>query len=198
MTANRWDDHYARRAREEKWLARSVYKLQEIDKKFRLLRKGDKVLDLGCYPGSWSQYCLKTVGLQGEVVGIDLERPENIMPSSNFRFIHGNILDIEPQWLQDEISLRNVVMSDLAPKTTGSKSTDVARSIGLAEKAFEIAMALLSEGGHVLCKVLEGEGFKEFKDEAGKNFRQTRLFRPKATRKRSSELYIICTDFSGA
>jgi 23S rRNA (uridine2552-2'-O)-methyltransferase len=197
MTANRWDDHYTRRARKEKWLARSVYKLQEINKKFHLIGKGDRVLDLGCYPGSWSQYCLKTTAPQGNVIGIDLDPPEKIIRLSNFRFIQVDILDMEPAWLQSEIGQMNAVISDLAPKTTGIKSTDAARSITLAEKALEIALAVLCQKGNMLCKVLEGEDFKAFKDEVEKHFRHTKLFRPKATRKRSSEVYIIGESFSG-
>ena len=78
MKANRWDDHLTRQARDEKWLARSVYKLQEIDNKYKLIGKGDRLLDLGCYPGSWSQYGIKKVGLEGDVVGIDLKRPNRL------------------------------------------------------------------------------------------------------------------------
>ena len=79
MKESKWDDHYARRARSEKWLARSVYKLQEIDKKFKLIHRGDKLLDLGCYPGSWSQYGIKKVGPKGEVIGIDLTRADRLL-----------------------------------------------------------------------------------------------------------------------
>ena len=197
MTANRWEDHYTRRARNEKWLARSVYKLQEIDKKFRLIHKGDRILDLGCYPGSWSQYCLKTVGPTGDVAGIDLVPPEKIIQLTHFRFIQGDIFEMDPEWLKSEIGRRDAVLSDLAPKTTGVKSTDATRSIALAEKALEIARVVLEKKGHLLCKVLEGEDFKAFRDEVGRHFGQTRLLRPKATRKRSSEVYIIGMDFPG-
>ena len=197
MTANRWDDHYARRARDEKWLARSVYKLQEIDKKFRLIHKGDRVLDLGCYPGSWSQYCLRIAGPTGDVAGIDLEPPEKIIPFPNFTFIRGDVFKMDPAWIKGEIGQRDTVISDMAPKTTGVKTTDAARSIALAEKALEIARAVLKVKGRLVCKVLEGEDFKSFKDEVGIHFRKTGLLRPKATRKRSSEVYIIGMDFPG-
>ena len=82
IKGDRWDDHYARRARDEKWLARSVYKLKEIDRRFKLIRQGYRLLDLGCYPGSWSQYCIKRIGPKGEVVGMDLKSPDRFSACS--------------------------------------------------------------------------------------------------------------------
>ena len=190
MKANKWDDHYARRARDEKWLARSVYKLQEIDTKYRLLRKGDRLLDLGCYPGSWSQYGIKRVGHEGEVVGIDLTRPDRIS-SPNFIFIQDDVLTIDIEWLTQEVGPRDIVISDLAPQTTGIRWTDESRSISLARKAFDIALVLLKKKGHFVCKVLEGEGLKALRSQIATNFRKTHTFRPKATRKRSREVYLV-------
>ena len=190
MKQNRWDDHYTHRAKDEKWLARSVYKLQEIDNKFKLIRKGNRLLDLGCYPGSWSQYALRKVGPQGEVVGIDLRGPEHLS-SPGFRFIQADVLALETEWLAREITPRDMVMSDLAPPTTGIRATDTSRSISLARKAAEIAYKLLRKRGHFICKIFEGEDLNPFKSEVSKYFRQVRLFRPKATRKRSREVYLI-------
>jgi 23S rRNA (uridine2552-2'-O)-methyltransferase len=194
MTKNRWDDYYARRASEEKWLARSVYKLQEIDKKWKLIRSGDKLLDLGCYPGSWSQYGLKKVGPKGEVVGIDLNLPERLF-APNFRFIKADVLNIDIEWLTREVEPRDLVMSDLAPQTTGITSTDTSRSMSLATSAFEIALALLRTKGHFVCKFFEGEELKAFRTKAKGHFDQVRLFRPQATRKRSREVYLVGVDF---
>ena len=194
MTKNRWDDYYARRASEEKWLARSVYKLQEIDKKWKLIRSGDKVLDLGCYPGSWSQYGLKKVGPKGEVVGIDLNLPERLS-APNFRFIKADVLNIGIEWLTREVGPRDLVMSDLAPQTTGITSTDTSRSMSLATRAFEITLALLRTKGHFVCKFFEGEDLKAFRTKAKGHFYQVRLFRPQATRKRSREVYLVGVDF---
>ncbi len=194
MTRNRWDDHYARRARDEKWLARSVYKLQEIDKKFKLIRKGDRLLDLGCYPGSWSQYGIKKVGPKGNIVGIDLILPEHLS-SFNFRFILNDVLTVDTDWLIREIDPRDVVMSDLAPQTSGIRLTDAARSMSLTKKASEIAFALLKNKGHFVCKVLEGPDLKPYMSEISGRFRQLRLFRPKAIRKRSTEVYLVGLEF---
>lgn len=193
MQTNRWDDHYTRRAREEKWLARSVYKLQEIDNKHKIIRKGERILDLGCYPGSWSQYGIKKVGPQGQVAGIDLFRPDRIL-SPNFMFFLADVLTLDIEWLINELGPRDVVISDLAPQTTGIRSTDASRSLLLAKRATDIAVALLKDGGRFVCKVFEGEDLKTLKSWTSLHFKQVRLFRPKATRKRSSEVYIIGLD----
>lgn len=190
MKGNRWDDTYARRAKKEKWLARSVYKLQEIDKKYRLIRKGDRLLDLGCYPGSWSQYGLKKIGPKGEVVGIDTAFPDRLT-YPNFRFIQGDALTIQTEWLAAEISPRDLVMSDLAPRTTGIILTDASRSMVLSRRAAEFARALLKEKGHFVCKVFEGEDVVLFRSEIGQYFRNVKAIRPKATRKGSKEIYLV-------
>ena len=190
MRTKRWEDHYARRARDEEWLARSVYKLEEIDKRFKIIRKGDRLLDLGCCPGSWSQYALKRVGPKGEVVGIDLNQPAQFL-SSNFRFIQADVLTLDMEWLIQELAPVDVVISDLAPQTTGIRSADTSRSISLSKRAAEIAIALLKKRGHFVCKVFEGEGLKPFRSETSRHFRQASLFRPTATRKGSREIYLI-------
>ena len=191
---NRWKDHYTNRAREEKWLARSVYKLEQIDKKHRLIQRGFRLLDLGCFPGSWSQYCLKKVGKTGEVVGLDLKIPDRIN-AGNFRFIKADILKLETDRLALEVGEMDAVLSDMAPLTSGTSVTDTARSIALAEKAFEIARVVLKEKGSFLCKIFEGEELKSFKGDVLKYFNQIRLLRPEAVRKRSREVYLLGIDF---
>ena len=194
MKKNRWDDHYARRARDEKWLARSVYKLKEIDEKFRLIRKGDRLLDLGCYPGSWSQYGIKKVGPQGEVVGIDLTRTDRLS-FPNFRFLKGDVLSLDLDRLLREIGPRDAVISDMAPQTTGVRLTDESRSLSLAKRASEIALVLLRKKGRFVCKVFEGEDLRHFRTEISAHFRNVRVFRPQAVRKGSREVYLIGLGF---
>jgi 23S rRNA (uridine2552-2'-O)-methyltransferase len=194
MKSSNWDDHYTRRARKEKWLARSVYKLEEIDKRFKLIRRGNRILDLGCYPGSWAQYALRKAGPKGDVVGIDLTTPDGIL-GSNFRFIQGDVLDIDLQWLAGEIASRDVVLSDLAPKTTGNRITDTSRSMNLAGRAAEIAQAILHKNGRFVCKIFENEELKAFEVALSKSFGNMKRYRPKATRKRSSEVYLMGLDF---
>jgi 23S rRNA (uridine2552-2'-O)-methyltransferase len=195
MKGNPWDDHYARKARQEEWLARSVYKLEEIDKRFQLIQKGNRILDLGCHPGSWSQYASLKVGLKGEVVGVDLNPPERFS-AANFRFIQADVFTLDPAWLVTEIGPRDVVMSDLAPRTSGIASPDVSRSIGLARRALELTTGLLKKGGRFVCKVFEGEDFGLFRNEVASRFNRTKAFRPPAVRKRSREVYIVGLGFS--
>jgi 23S rRNA (uridine2552-2'-O)-methyltransferase len=187
---NKWEDHYARRARDEKWVARSVYKLEEIDRRFRLIGRGHRLLDLGCYPGSWSQYSLKKVGPGGEVVGMDLREPKRLS-APNFRFIKADVITLDLERLLQEIRLRDAVISDLAPQTTGIKVADASRSMELAKKALEISLALLKERGHFLSKVFEGEDLKALRNEVKERFDQTRLVRPSAVRKGSKEIYLL-------
>ena len=192
-----WEDHYTRRARSEKWLARSVYKLEEIDKKFKLIRRGHRILDLGCSPGSWSQYCLKKIGPQGHVAGVDLEGPAPLSVP-NFRFIEGDVFELDPKWLAQEIGPRDLVMSDMAPQTTGIKVKDASRSLELGNRALEIALIVLGKEGHFLCKVFQGEDQETFKEKLGHYFDQTRLIRPSAVRKKSKEIYVLGSGFKGS
>lgn len=187
---NKWKDHYTRRAKEEKWLARSVYKLEEIDRKYRLIKPGNRVVDLGCYPGSWSQYIIKKVGKKGEVTGIDLKIPQGVV-AQNFRYIKGDILNFNVDRFFLESDKIDLLLSDLAPQTTGNNITDCARSLELANKALEIAVLVLKKGGHFLCKVFEGEDFRDFQNHVLEYFENVRLMRPEAVRKRSREIYLL-------
>jgi len=187
---NTWEDHYTRRAREERWLARSIYKLEEIDRKVRLIRPGDRILDLGCYPGSWSQYSVVKVGPTGEVVGVDLKKPERFS-SPRFKFIEADVLSLDVQWLREEVGARELVISDLAPATSGIAVTDTSRSMELARRALEIALAVLKKGGHFLCKVFEGQEVKAFRTELAEHFARVQTLRPSAVRKASREIYLL-------
>lgn len=187
---NTWEDHYTRRAREERWLARSVYKLEEIDRKVRLIRAGDRVLDLGCYPGSWSQYSVVKVGPKGEVVGVDLQEPDQFS-SPRFRFIAADVLSLDVAWLREQVGTRELVISDLAPATSGISVTDTSRSIELARRALEVALAVLKKGGHFLCKVFEGPEVKVFRAELAGHFARVQTHRPSAVRKASREIYLL-------
>jgi 23S rRNA (uridine2552-2'-O)-methyltransferase len=192
---NTWEDHYTRRAREERWLARSIYKLEEIDRKVRLIRPGDRILDLGCYPGSWSQYSVVKVGPTGEVVGVDLKKPERFF-SPRFKFIEADVLSLDVQWLREEVGARELVISDLAPATSGIAVTDTSRSMELARRALEIALAVLKKGGHFLCKVFEGQEVKTFRAELAEHFARVQTLRPSAVRKASREIYLLAMNRS--
>ena len=196
MKGNRWDDHYARRARDEKWRARSVYKLREIDRKHAVIRRGMRVLDLGCCPGSWSQYGIEKVGAGGNVIGIDLTRPDHLA-SPVFSFIQGDVLACDAEWFISRVGPRDAVMSDMAPRTTGVTTTDTARSLALAEKAALIARTVLTKRGNFLCKVFDGEDVKRFVSTLSLEYDDIRIVRPQATRKRSREIFVVGLRFSG-
>lgn len=193
---NRWDDHFARQARSENWAARSVYKLEEIDLRFKILKQGDRVLDLGCFPGSWSQYALKKVGFPGLVVGVDILGPLKLS-YGNFKFIKEDVFNLDSDRLAAELGKFDVVLSDMAPSTTGIRNTDAARSMELALRALEISIKVLSSRGRMVCKVFEGEDIGRLRNLAAAGFRDLRLLRPAATRKRSRELYLIGNEQAG-
>jgi len=183
---NKWEDHYSRRAKKERFPARSIYKLQEIQKKYNLIRKGGKVLDLGCSPGSWLMYAANLTGDAGRVVGIDL-KPVSVQVPSHVRTYVGDILSMDDAIGKDF----NVVLSDMAPATTGIKSVDAARSFHLCQAALSIAQNVLKPGGSFVCKIFQGEDFKEFSDAVKANFQTQKTFKPESSRKASKEIYII-------
>ena len=187
---NRWQDHYARRAQRENYAARSVYKLAEIQKKHRLIKKNDRVLDLGCAPGSWLQFAVEQAGPGGRVVGIDL-KPVRLSLPGNVQVIVG---DIE-QLMQEGHALLSepygVVLSDMAPTTIGYKHADAARSFLLCETALRVAGQLLEPGGHFVVKIFQGEDFKPFCDRVKTRFDRMHIFKPQSSRKGSKEIFII-------
>ncbi len=184
-------DHYAKRAKEEKYPARSVYKLKEADQKYHLLRSGQKVLDLGASPGSWSKYALEKVGKKGLVVGIDLNPVKINHP--RFLFLKGDIFELSPEEILREANVEyfDVVLSDMAPKTTGDRSGDHFRSIALAERALFLAERLLKPGGVFFVKVFEGEAFPNFVEEVKNRIGPVKRFRPKSTRASSREIFVL-------
>jgi 23S rRNA (uridine2552-2'-O)-methyltransferase len=184
---NTWQDHYTRQARKDKYPARSVFKLEEIQQKNRLIKKGDKILDLGCSPGSWLQYAAKLTGDNGRVIGIDL-KPVKIQAASNTEIINGDVFELDTVSLGSDF---NVVMSDMAPATTGHKAVDAARSAGLCEAALEIARSVLRPGGAFVCKIFQGPDFNQFVDSVRASFDKQKVFKPKSSRKASKEIFVI-------
>lgn len=187
---NPWEDHYARKARKEQYAARSVYKLQEIQKRVRLIRKGDRVLDLGCAPGSWTQYAADVTGPNGRVLGIDL-KPLKVTLPPQAEAVVGNIFDLDDSLRQMMAPGFDVVMSDMAPSTTGHRATDAARSAVLCEAALQIAEDHLVEGGHFVCKILQGIDFISFSDAVKTAFSNRKIYKPQSSRKASREIFII-------
>ncbi len=188
--ANRWEDHYARRARRERYPARSVYKLEEIQKRFRILHPGDAVLDLGCAPGSWLLYAAKTVGDKGRVVGVDLS-PVTIALPPQVSALTADVLAIAADAEAFFGRRFDAVLSDMAPATTGSSGVDAARSERLCEAALAIARAVLRPGGGFVCKIFQGDGFAAFAQAVRASFSAFRIHKPQSSRKASREIYLI-------
>ena len=194
----RWTDHYSERAKKERYPARSVYKLKEVQKKYRLIRKGDQVLDLGCSPGSWLLYAAELTGKRGKVLGIDL-KPVTIQIPSQVETLKVDILTIDRAWIenQDWGNRFDVVLSDMAPATTGNKVIDAERSYQLCQAALNIAQMTLRPGGSFVCKIFQGEEFKKFSDSNRSRFKTHKIFKPQSSRKVSKEIYIIGMGFRG-
>ena len=187
---NRWQDHYTRRAQKENYAARSVYKLAEIQKKHQLIKKGDRVLDLGCSPGSWLQYAAQQVQVQGRVIGLDL-KPVTIKLPDHVRVYTGDIYKLsesQPEILEMGF---DVVLSDMAPATTGSKFADSVRSYELCRTALAVAGQVLRTGGRFVCKIFQGEDFKAFSDQVKQQFDRMHIFKPQSSRKASREIFVI-------
>lgn len=186
-------DFYTQLAKKENYPARSVYKLKEIDEQFGLLKKGDKVLDLGCSPGSWLLYIAKKVGLTGKAMGVDSVL-SNIKLPPQALFIQA---DVFREDFLNSLPINNyqAVVSDLAPQTSGIKIKDTADSLFLTRRAFCIAKNVLAPGGFFICKIFEGEGTNAFANELKKSFKVVKRVRPKAVRRGSKELYIVALNF---
>ncbi len=185
-----WKDYYSERAKKEKYPARSVYKLKEIQQKHRPIKKGDKVLDLGCAPGSWLLYAAQLTGSRGRVVGVDL-KPVTVNVPSHVKIYTADVFALNDDFFSAEGREFNVVISDMAPATTGSKHVDNARSHALCQAAFDLAKQVLKPGGAFVCKIFQGEDFKEFSDAVKKAFSTCKIFKPQSSRKASREIFLI-------
>jgi 23S rRNA (uridine2552-2'-O)-methyltransferase len=185
-------DHYYHKAKEDNFAARSIYKLEEIDQKFKIIKSGMNVLDLGAAPGSWSQYLSQKVGEKGRVLGVDLIQVELTLP--NAVFIHADLYDLNLDQTFIENGFQPVfdgVFSDMAPRTTGVRVTDQARSMELCELALRVADRFLRPGGNFVCKFFHSDDFQELKKMMEARYGKVEVLRPKSTRKESKEIFLI-------
>jgi 23S rRNA (uridine2552-2'-O)-methyltransferase len=187
---NRWADHYTTKAKKENYPARSVYKLMEIQKKFKVLGKGARVLDLGCAPGSWLLHAAALVGPEGRVVGIDLKPLELVLPPNAVALV-GDIFEMNSEAVAEVGGVFDAVLSDMAPATTGRKDVDALRSQELCSAALSRARDLLVQGGNFVCQIFQGGGFTQFERDVKAVFGQCSIFKPESCRKASKEIYII-------
>ncbi len=200
-------DPYFNKAKQENYPARSVYKLEEIDRKYHLLAPGDRVLDLGSAPGSWLKYAAEKVGKRGLAMGIDL-KPLNILLPLWAYFVQVDIFSLRPEDFQQYASLSpavenrfpagagvrgnfEAVLSDMAPATTGVRLADEQNSLSLARQALQVAQEILAPGGKFLVKIFEGEDLPDFVNEVKPLFEKVHLIRPQATRKGSREVFVL-------
>ena len=189
-------DHFFKRAKAENYPARSVYKLQELNTKFALLGPGLKVLDLGAAPGSWTLYAAKKVGPEGRVLALDIQSTEQEFPE-NVQFLVHDAFEDSPELLalMEPLLPFDFVMSDMAPRTTGVKFTDQARSVELCERARDVAIRRLKPGGNFVAKIFEGPDSKGFHESLRPYFEKVRGFKPKSSRAESKETFIVGLGF---
>jgi len=188
----KYQDHYFKKAKQDKYPARSVYKLQEMDKRFHLLRSGQNILDLGATPGSWAIFAAKKAGPQGRVLAVDINETETSFPPQVL-FMQGDILD-QDATLHDAIHSRapfDLVLSDMAPNTTGIKIRDQARSVELAQAAMALARSVLTQGGAAAIKVFQGPDVPDFLKEMREIFTKVKTFKPKSSRPESPEVFVL-------
>ena len=185
-------DYYFKKAKKEKYPARSVFKLEEAQKKHKILRPGQTVLDLGCHPGSWSIYAAKQVGAKGVVIGVDQHttKPYQFAGAAPMKLIKADIFSPDIFTILQDFTF-SVVLSDMAPATTGHKFSDHLRSIELSRRALEIAVHTLQKGGHFYCKVFQGEDYPDFVKEVRQFFRSVKTVKPKSSRIESREVFVL-------
>jgi 23S rRNA (uridine2552-2'-O)-methyltransferase len=186
-------DQYRRLAKDQGYRARSAYKLLQLNSSYNILKKGNKVIDLGSAPGGWLQIAIKEVGSSGKVVGVDLKP---VAPVAGATILQGSIDD--PNMLGKIAEIlgckADVLLSDLAPNVSGVWDIDHSRQISLSITAFSFARQILRVGGSAVFKVFEGDMLNEFRSELRNSFGKVLLSKPSASRQESSELYVVCLD----
>lgn len=187
-------DQYFKKAKADGYRARSAYKLDEINQKHRVIRAGDRVLDIGAAPGSWSQLAAELVGAKGLVVATDIQA---ISPLAGVEIVQGDVRDAAVKARLREVAGElpyNAVISDIAPSTTGVGPTDHARSIELSLHALAIGIEMLGKGGNFITKVFTGEDFDRLLALTKRYFRRVAQVNPDATRKESKETFIVANN----
>lgn len=202
-SSGRWlaeheNDEFVRRAREEGYRSRAVYKLLELDEKYHLLKPGMTVIDLGAAPGGWCQVAVKKLGNKGRVLALDILAMD---PIEGVEFIQGDFTEEEPlSALMQKLdgNQADLVISDMAPNLSGMKAVDQPRSVYLVELALDLARQVLKPQGSLLSKCFEGEGVDQLRTDLSRDFKQLNNVKPKASRGRSREIYLLARGFRGS
>ena len=185
-------DRFTQKAKAEGYLARSVYKLEEIDRRFQIFKPGQRVADLGCSPGSWLVWADERVGPSGKVMGVDILEPGPV----SVPFVVRDIFEVSPGDLMQALDgPADVVLSDMAPRTTGNTLGDHVRQIELATRALELAIGMLRPGGAFIVKVFDGEDAHGFVQAIRPHFEKVKRVRPEAVRQQSREFFVVATGF---
>ena len=184
-------DKFTLRSKQEGYLARSVYKLIFLNKKYRIIKKNDKVLDLGCYPGSWLQV---TKQLKAHAYGVDKKQISNI---PDVKFILGDVKDDKTIEKIKSLGKFDVVLSDLSPNTSGNKLVDQELSLELSQIAFDIVKDVLKQKGNFVCKIFQSKEFENFLNKVKKNFYFVKATKPEASKKGSKEMYVVALGYKG-
>jgi 23S rRNA (uridine2552-2'-O)-methyltransferase len=192
-------DFYYLKAKEEGYLSRAAYKLLEITGSYNIIKENDRVVDIGCSPGGWSQVASKIVGKGGKVIGVDLVEPAKFS-AENFVFIQGDITQplVQEMILKELNGKADAVLSDASPKLSGIRERDHIRSIEIIQAVIDVAMGVLKVNGNMLTKMIEGPEKQGILKRIQQKFTFTKLFRPDSTRRSSRENYIIAKGFHGA
>jgi 23S rRNA (uridine2552-2'-O)-methyltransferase len=181
-------DRFHTKAKAAGFRARAVFKLEELDRAHALFQRGDRVLDLGCAPGSWLQYAATRIGESGRMVGIDRTAVTGV---ANARLLVGDVFETPPADLLGDLEAFDVVLSDMAPDTSGIRHLDQARSEALFERALEIAEQTLAPGGRFVGKLFQGPDFKKLCDRCRVGFAEVRTVKPESSRSFSIEQYVV-------
>lgn len=192
-----FDDPYVKKSQKDGYRSRAVYKLEELDLKYRLLKPGCTIVDLGAAPGGWSQYAAYKIGSKGKIFALDI-LPMDPLPDVSF--IQGDFR--EEVVLNELMALigeqkATLVLSDMAPNMSGMDAIDQPKAMYLAELALELARDVLAEGGSYVVKVFQGEGFDEYIRQCKDSFAKVMIRKPDASRARSREVYVVAQGFKG-
>lgn len=190
-----FDDEFVKRSQQEGYRSRAVYKLEEIDKKDHLLKPGVTVIDLGSAPGGWSQYAARKLKGKGRIIALDILPMD---PLDHVEFIQGDFLeDAVFQQLLDTLgdSQPDLVISDMAPNMSGQQAVDIPRAMYMAELALDLAQQVLKPGGGLLVKLFQGDGFDAYLKLVRASFSKVVMRKPKASRDRSREIYMLAVGF---
>jgi 23S rRNA (uridine2552-2'-O)-methyltransferase len=193
-------DYYYKKAKKDNYPARSVYKLEEALNKYKFIRRGDSVLDLGCFPGSWSLYASEVVGEKGIVVGVDLKAADKGARAGGSEIVWQRQDIMQPELITAVRRIRpafKVLISDLAPATMGNRWTDHQQSMILVRRTLELASILLHPKGNYYCKAFQGEDFPEFVQETKEQFELVKVVKPKSSRVESREVFVLGMGFKG-